>query len=296
MKYIITGSLGNISKPLAQSLVKAGHDVMVISSKNDKVAAIESIGAKAAIGSVEDVNFLTNTFKGADAVYTMVPPNFGAANWKQYIAGIGKNYAEAIRNSGVKNIVNLSSIGAHMADGCGPVSGIFHVENALNALENVNVLHLRAGYFYPNFMANIGMIKHMGILGSNYGSDVTMTLVDTNDIADVAARELQNLTFKGKSHVYVVSEEKTTKEIAQTLGASISKPELPWIEFKDEDAMGGMLQSGLPAEIAKNFVEMGTAIRSGAMVSDYVNNRPATLGKTKLADFAKVFAGVYSAS
>ena len=89
MKYVVTGSLGNISKPLAEKLVNAGHEVTVISSKADKTAQIEAMGAKAAIGSVEDVAFLTRTFKGADAVYTMVPPNFGSGDWKKYIAGIG---------------------------------------------------------------------------------------------------------------------------------------------------------------------------------------------------------------
>ena len=74
MKIIITGSLGNISKPLAQELVQKGHAVTVISSNPDKQKDIEAMGATAAIGSVEDVSFLAKTFTGADAVYTMLPP------------------------------------------------------------------------------------------------------------------------------------------------------------------------------------------------------------------------------
>ncbi|MDP2890435.1 MAG: NAD(P)H-binding protein, partial [Bacteroidota bacterium] len=131
MKYVVTGSLGNISKPLAEKLIAAGHDVTVVSSKDEKAAVIEEMGAEAAIGSVEDVGFLTEAFTDADAVYTMVPPYFGAADWKKYIAGIGENYAAAIKASGVKNVVNLSSMGAHMPEGCGPVSGLFFVEKAL---------------------------------------------------------------------------------------------------------------------------------------------------------------------
>ena len=169
MKYVVTGSLGNISKPLAELLVAAGHTVTVVSSNVNKTAQIESLGAKAAIGSVEDVPFLTSIFAGADAIYTMVPPNLSSGNWKKYITGIGENYASAIQASGVKNIVNLSSMGAHMPDGCGPVSGLFFVEKALNDLVGVNVKHLRPGFFYPNFLGNIGMIKHMGIIGANYG-------------------------------------------------------------------------------------------------------------------------------
>ena len=296
MQYVITGSLGNISKPLAERLTAAGHKVTIISSKSDKVAQIEAIGAKAAIGLVEDILFLTNTFSGADAVYTMVPPNFGSDNWKKYIAGIGENYAAAIKASGVKNVVNLSSIGAHMADGCGPVSGLFFVEKALNALPDVNVKHLRPGFFYPNFLANMGMIKHMGIMGGNYGEGTKLVLVHPDDIAEAAAEELLGLSFSGKSVRYVTSDEKTTVEVAAILGKAIGKPDLPWINFKDEDTIAGMIQAGLSQEIAENYAEMGAAMRSGEMASDYTLHRPSVFGKTKLEAFAPVFAAIYSQS
>jgi len=296
MKFVVSGSLGNISKPLTEKLVAAGHSVTVISSKTDKTAQIEALGAKAAIGSVEDIAFLSKTFTGADAVYTMVPPYFGATDWKKYIAGIGENYAEAIHSSGVKNVVNLSSMGAHMPEGCGPVSGLFFVEKALNSLDGVNVKHLRPGFFYPNFLANVGMVKHMGIIGGNYGENATLVIVHPSDIADVAAEELQSLSFKGKSIRYIASDEKTTNEVAAILGKAIGKPELPWVNFKDEDTLAGMLQAGVPEEIAKNYAEMGTAMRSGEMDSDYLKNKPAVFGKTKFESFAPVFASVYANS
>ena len=296
MKYVVTGSLGNISRPLAEKLVAAGHSVTVVSSKADKNVQIEALGAKAAIGSVEDVAFLTSTFSGADAVYTMVPPNFGATDWKKYIGGIGENYAEAIHASGVKHVVNLSSIGAHMPEGCGPVSGLYFVEKALNALESVNVKHLRPGFFYPNFLGNAGMAKHMGVIGGNYGEGTTLTLVYPGDIADAAAEELLKLNFRGKSIRYVMSDEKTTHQVAEILGKAIGKPELPWVNFKDEETFGGMVQAGVPEEIAKNYAEMGSAMRSGEMMSDYFKNKPAEFGKTKFETWAPVFAAVYAQS
>ncbi len=296
MKYIITGSLGNISKPLAERLIAAGHSVTVISSSAGKTAQIEAIGAQAAIGSVEDVPFLIKTFTGADAVYTMVPPNFGSGNWKKYIAGIGENYAAAIQVSGVKYVVNLSSIGAHLREGCGPVSGLYFVEKALNGLVGANVKHLRPGFFYTNFLGNISMIKHMGIIGANYGEGSQLILVHPDDIAEAAAEELLALTFQGKSIRYVASDEKSTYEVATILGKAIGKPELSWIDFKDEDTVSGMIQAGLPEEIAKNYAEMGAAMRSGEMASDYVNNTPVEFGSTKLEAFAPVFAAIYTQS
>jgi len=296
MKYVVLGSLGNISKPLAEKLVAAGHMVTVISSKAEKAGQIEALGAKAAIGSVEDVDFLTKTFAGADAVYTMVPPNFGADNWKKYIGGIGENYASAIKASGVKNVVNLSSIGAHMPDGCGPVSGLYFAEKALSGLDGVNVIHLRAGFFFQNFLGNIGMIKHMGIIGGNYGEETKLPLVHPVDIADAAAEEMLKLSFKGRNIRYVVSDEKTTNQVAAILGKAIGKPDLPWIDFKDEDTITGLVQAGLSEEIAKNYAEMGAAMRSGEMAAEYNLNKPTVFGKTKLEAFAPVFAAIYSQS
>ena len=294
MKYVLLGSIGNISKPLAEKVIAARNDVTIVSSKVEKSEQILLMGAKPTIGSVEDVAFLTKTFKGADAVYTMVPPNFVARDWKQHIARIGENIAAAIKASGVKNVVNLSSIGAHMKDGCGPVSGLYSVEKALNELTGINVIHLRPGFFYTNLLSNIPMIKNMGVIGGNYGDNANMVLVHPSDIADVAAQELLGLSFRGKSIRYIASEEKSTNEIATILGKAIGKPDLKWVNFTDKETLSGMLQMDIPEEIAKNYTEMGSAMRSGEMATDYNKNRPSVFGKIKLESFAtSVFAPVY---
>lgn len=293
MKYVILGSLGHISRPLTQKLIAAGHSVTVVSSNQERAEEIILMGAQAAIGSVENIDFLTRTFIGADAVYTMVPPYLGASDWKRYIAGIGQNYAAAIRASHLKFIVNLSSIGAHMPTGCGPVSGLYFVEEALNRLEGVNIKHLRPAYFYTNLLSNINMVKTMGIIGGNYGNHATMIFVHPDDIAEVAFKELNDLSFRGKSIRYIASDSRTTDEVASILGQAIEKPNLSWINFSDEDTVAGMIQSGLPEEIARNYTEMGHAMRKGEMQSDYVKHQPLQLGRTKLETFAKTFAEVY---
>jgi nucleoside-diphosphate-sugar epimerase len=63
MKITLTGSLGHISKPLAENLVHKGHDITVISSKPERQKEIEALGSKAAIGTMEDADFLSATFK-----------------------------------------------------------------------------------------------------------------------------------------------------------------------------------------------------------------------------------------
>jgi uncharacterized protein YbjT (DUF2867 family) len=294
MSIVVTGSLGHISLPIVKQLISGGKDVTVISSNADKKPDIEALGAKSAIGSITDEQFLQATFAGATAVYTTVPPYFAHSDWKGYIESVGKKYADAIKKAGVQYVVNLSSIGADKPAGVGPVTGLHYVEKALNELEGVNVLHLRPGFFYYNFLNNISLIKQHGIIGGNYGNDTKLVLVHTNDIAKVAADALLSLSFSGKSVKYISSDERKTSEVAAVLGAAIGKPALPWVDFKDEDTFGAMVGAGLTEEMAKNYVEMGAAARTGIMFEDYYKNQPAR-GIIKLETYAKEFAEAYNA-
>ncbi len=297
MRFVITGSLGNIGKPLAAQLRDSGHAVTVVSSNADRTASIESLGATAAIGTVDDAKFLTEVFRGADGVFTMVPPHFGGHDWKSHIGGVGRSYLKAILASGVKYVVNLSSIGAHMREGCGPVSGLYRVEQALNELPGVNVRHLRAAFFYTNFLNSIGLIRHQGVISGNYGKHTRMVLVHPDDIADAAAKELQGRFFLGKGYSYVASDELTTDQIASILGQAIGRSDLKWVDLSDKETYDGMIKSGLPEDIARNYVEMGTAIRSGEMSSDYEAHRPVLSGWRRFESFAKEeFAAAYAAS
>ena len=250
MKYVITGAAGNISKLLAEKLLKGGHQVTVIGRNAEHLTSLKQQGANVAVGSVEDIEFLKKTLAGADAVYTMVPPFLAAPDWKSWIAKIGKNYAEAIAANHVKYVVNLSSIGAHLEEGCGPVTGLHRAEEELNKLKNTNVLHLRPSYFFSNLLANVGLAKNMNIIGSNFGGEnKKIVLVDATDIAEVAFDALSGLNFQGHTVKYIASDERSSNEIANVLGNAIGKPELPWVIFSDEQALGGMLQAGHGQEI-----------------------------------------------
>lgn len=297
MKILLTGSTGNITKPLAQKLVAAGHSVSVVTSQASKVADIESLGAKALVGSVEDYSFLASAFSGQDAVYLIIPPKWNIQDsWIAYQQGVADNFVKAIDANGIKYAVVLSSVGAHMRKGCGPVDGLGYLEERIFTLENVHARVLRPSYFFYNLFSMKGLIQHMGIIGSAQPADHKLVLTDTNDIAEVAFEELNTCSFSGHSIRYIASDERTWTEIASVLGAAIGKPNLPFVEFTDAQSEQGMLQMGLPKAIVDGYVAMGAALRSGEMEADFKANRPAVLGKTKLEDFAKIFAHVYSSN
>lgn len=298
MKIVITGSLGNISKPLTQKLVQKGHEITVISSKSERQKDIEAIGAKAAIGTMQDVDFLTATFKNADVVYCMEALaynsffdqdlDFIAANTQ-----IGSNYKQAIQQSGVKQVVHLSSIGAHTNKGTGILEFHNNVENILNQLPtDVSIKFMRPVGFYYNMFQFIQSIKTQGAIVQNYGGDEKEPWVSPLDIASVITEEME-LPFNGRTVRYIASEEISPNQIAHTLGAAIGKPDLKWLVISDEQILNGMTAAGMNPQTAKGFVEMNAARRSGVLYEDYYRN-PPVLSKTKLTDFAKQFAVVYN--
>jgi uncharacterized protein YbjT (DUF2867 family) len=293
MKVIVTGSLGNISKPLTEELVAKGHAVTVISSKPEKQTDIEALGATAVIGSLEDVNLLVSTFTGTDAVYCMVPPNnYFDLNLDllAYYRRLGNNYARAIEQSGVKRVVNLSSIGAHLEEGSGILLGAHDVEQILNELSSdVAITHLRPTSFYYNLLGYVEMIKAVGSIAANYGADDKIPWVSPIDIAAVIAEEIVT-PLVGRKVRYVASEELTSTETARILGAAIGKPDLNWIIISNEQMLSGLESVGMNPQIAAGLVEMYASLHSGLLAEDYYRNKPTVMGKVKLADFAKEFS------
>ena len=297
MKIIVTGSLGHISKPLTRELAEKGHQVTVISSRTERQKDIEALGAIAAVGSLEDADFLTSTFTGADTVYCMVPPsNYFDHNLDlvAYYRRIGGNYVQAVERTGVKRVVNLSSIGAHLDKGNGILLGAHNVENILNELSpEVAVTHMRPVYFYYNLYGFAETIKNRGIIAANYGGENKITMVSPTDIAAAIAEEIETPSV-GRKVRYVASDERTGNETASVLGAAIGKPDLKWVIISDEQMQTGLEASGLSPRIAAGLVEMYASLQSGLLMQDYERHKPIALGKVKLEDFAKEFAAVFN--
>ena len=294
MKIIVTGSLGNISQPLATALVQQGHHVTVISSQPAKQAAIETLGASAAIGSLENADFLARTFTGAEAVYAMVPPNFAAPDLRAYFQRIARHYAQALQQTGVGRVVQLSSWGAEHDHGTGNILAPHDAEQILAALPDLALTHLRPATFYTNYYGflGLGMIKSAGFLGANCAGSYRSALVHPRDIATAAAEELTRPAAPGRTVRYVASDERTPDEVAHVLGAAIGRPDLHWVELSDEQMLETLVKNGLPARSAAGIVDLYISLRTGKLGEDYARHKPA-LGQVKLEDFAQEFASAF---
>ncbi|TWV92740.1 SDR family oxidoreductase [Chitinophaga pinensis] len=299
MNIVLTGSLGRIGKPLATELVRKGYSVTVISSNTDRQKEIETLGAKAAIGSMHDAAFLTATFKGADIVYLMETLEaVGSFFDKELdfiaaISQIGRNYKQAIEQTGIKQVIHLSSIGANMEKGNGILAFHHNVENILNQLPaDVAIKFMRPVGFYTNMFSFIRGMKAQGAIVQNWGGNDKEPWVSPLDIAAVVAEEV-NTPFEGRKIRYIASDEASPDEIAAIIGDAIGKPDLEWKVIPDEQLLNGWLAAGMNPQIAAGFIEMQASMRGGVLYEDYFRNRPG-LGKVKLTDFAKEFAAVYN--
>ncbi|MEO6549656.1 MAG: NAD(P)H-binding protein, partial [Ferruginibacter sp.] len=271
------------------------HSVTVISSNAEKEKGITALNAKAAIGSIEDIAFLTKTFSGADIVYLMEPPpNFFDHNTdtEKHWSNIAQGYSAAIKQSGVTKLVHLSSIGAHTDTGNGMLAAHHYVENILNELpSHIAIKFMRPVGFYYNMFAYIPAIKAQGVIIQNYGGDEKEPWVSPLDIAHTIAEEIEQ-PFNGRTIHYIASDEVSPNEVAKTLGEAIGKRDLKWLTIPDDQFLNGLVAVGFSAKNAKGLTDMNVG-RRYTLYEDYNKNKPV-LGKVKLKDFAKDFAIVFN--
>ena len=293
---VVLGATGNIGTALVHNLLNMGHRVTAVARASARLDALVQAGALAAAGDLHDAAFLTDVLRDADAAFLMIPPNPTAPDVLAYMQQVGKTIAQAVRASGLKQAVHLSSIGADLPAGTGPVVGIHHQEARLNAIEGLTVAHLRPAYFMENLLANVGMVQHMGITGSAMRPELQFPMVATKDIAAKATELLNADQFENQSVYYLLgprnySQQEATAAIAQAIG----RPGLPYVPFSYEDAKKGMMQAGLSESMANLYDEMTRSMNEGkAMVHEQrtaASTTPTTLDEFAQTVFAPAFKG-----
>lgn len=276
-KYVITGATGNTGHIIAENLLATGQSVTAIGRNADKLANLVAKGATPAVGDLADAGFLTKTFEGAEAVYLMIPPKWDVTDWRAHQRTLSDAFIQALKASGVKKVVLLSSMGAHLLNGAGPVSGLAELEYALRSVPGLDSFALRAGFFMENFYGNIGLIKQADIFGYTLGAEVSMPIVHTRDIAEVATKLLLDLNFSGHTHEFVGgTTDLNMQEVASILGNSIGKPGLAYVQFSNADAKAGMLQAGIPETIADGYNELFGALNEGIYQEGYKRTTAVT--------------------
>lgn len=293
--YTIIGATGHIGSKAAEILLARGEQVRVVGRDAGRLAPLKAKGAKTFVGDILDTVFLTNAFTGADAVFAMIPPNFSTPDFREYQNDAGRSIVHAIIGSGVRYVVNLSSQGADLPAGTGPIVGLHDQEARLNKLAGVNVLHLRATYFMENLLMNIPVIHQMGFAGSAIRGDQKFAMIATRDIAARVAEHLVRRDFTGKVVMDLLGQrDLTLEEAIHVIGDKIGWPELKYVQLPYDEALKGMVATGITPNLGGLFIEMSKAINNGLLAV----GRPRTTENTTptaIEDFAVVFAEAFEA-
>jgi len=294
--YVITGATGNIGSKTADILLEKGEKVRVVGRSADRLRRFAAKGAETAVGNLKDTAFVTRAFSGAEAVFTMIPPDVTATDFRAYQNEIGASLASAIAKSGVDYVVNLSSQGADLPGGSGPIMGLRDQESRLNRLEEVDILHLRPTYFMENLLMNIPLINRYGFAGSAVRGDLKFAMIATRDIAACVAERLVKRDFEGASFWDLLGQrDLSLNEAFEVVGREIGRPELNYMQFIYEEAAKGMREMGFSPDAARLFVEMSKALNEGL----FAVGRPRTplnTTPTSIEAFAATFAEAYCAS
>ena len=263
---VITGATGNTGSEAAQALLKKGEKVRVLGRSAERMKDLAAQGAEPFLCDVTDAASLTTAFSGARAVYAMIPPNLAAPDARAYQDRVSDALAAALEKSGVKHVVSLSSIGADKTEGNGPVAGLYILEHKLNRIPGLNVLHLRAGYFMENTLAQIGVIKSMGMLAGPLRGDLKLPMIATRDIGQFAAAALLKLDFTGQSTRELLGQRDITMdEVAKIIGPAIGKPGLSYSKVPDMMLKPALTSMGMSSDMAGRILEMSAALNSGHM-------------------------------
>jgi uncharacterized protein YbjT (DUF2867 family) len=238
----------------------------VIGRTPEHLKGLAAEGAESFAADLTDPTAVTKALVGANGAYVMMPPNLGSPDFRGFQNRVADAIAAAVKAAGVTHVVTLSSIGADKTEKTGPVIGLRYLEQQLNRIEGLNVLHLRAGYFMENTLAQIGVIQKTGMSVGPLRPDLKLPMIATQDIGEAAANALLTLNFRGKQTCELLGQRDISMgEAAQIIGKAIGKADLRYVQAPDEQVRPALIQIGMSPNMADLILEMSAALNSGHM-------------------------------
>ena len=261
--FVVLGATGNTGSAVVETLLHKKQSVRIVVRSDEKGAAWKIKGAEVTVASLNDVSALTKAFQGANGVYVLVPPNYGAEAWLVDQRLRMDRAAEAVKKSGVQHVVFLSSVGAQIVTGTGPIQAARYGEQALGTVAK-NLTILRPCYFMDNWAPVIGAAKAQGVLPTFIAPQAKIPMISTKDIGRIAADHLI-AGGQGKQIVEMAGpEEYSPEQVAAALGQILGKTVMA--RHAPLSAVVPTFKSfGFSDEAARLFEEMYTAFSKGAI-------------------------------
>ncbi|MBL7496115.1 NAD(P)H-binding protein [Frankia sp. CNm7] len=257
--YTITGATGHVGAVAAQELLRAGAPVRVVVRDATRRETWAQHGAETAVADFNDQVALTRALGGSDGAFILLPtiPTGGDAEHRQ----LADSIASAVGASGVPHVVLLSSIGADLADGTGPIRWLHHLENRLRQTD-VLLTAIRSWHFQEKVETILGAALHADIypvFGET--ADVPTTMIATRDIGKAVAEAL--LAPPPASEVIdLEGPEYTEREVAAELAAALGKP-LRVVTIPRPGWVDALVGAGLPTPFAHELAALYDAEQRG---------------------------------
>jgi uncharacterized protein YbjT (DUF2867 family) len=295
--FVVCGATGNVGSRIAEILLAAGEPVRVVGRERVRLGPLAAKGAEPWLGDIGDTGFLGKAFSGARGAFILVPPKYDAQDLREHQDRVGASLVSALSKARVPRIVALSSVGAHLAEGTGPIVGLHNLETRLSELKDAGITYLRPAYFMENHLWSIPLIRARGVNGSPTRPDVPLPMIATEDIANAAARLFIEGRFHGHGVRYLLGpRDLTMSEATRILGEAIGKPGLRYVQFPEDEARKAMAEAGMSGSVIDAMLEMQRAFNAGVVRPTLERNEESTT-PTTLERFAKSsFAHAYRAA
>ena len=261
--FVIAGASGHTGSVVASTLLAAGKKVRVIVRDENKGAVWKAQGAEVAVAELDDAAALGKALAGADGVYALVPPAYGADDLLAAQVPITGAWAQAVAAARPRHVVLLSSIGADLPSGNGPIASLYRAEAKLRAT-GVKLTKLRAAFFMENWGGMAAPAKSDGVLPSMLTLGRSASMVATADIGRVAAEAL----LEGERAPDLIElagpRDYTPEEVATAFGAVLGRP-VKALAVPPPAMEPALQQAGFKPKMAALFAEMNVALNDGKL-------------------------------
>lgn len=284
--FVVLGVTGQTGKVVAETLLARKQPVRVVVRSAEQGAVWRTKGAEVAVASLDDVPAMTRAVQGAAGLYLLVPPNYGASAWIEEQRNRVDQAAEALKAGGVAHVVFLSSVGAQIQEGTGPIRAVRYGEQQLRAVAR-HLTVLRPCYFMENWAAGLGMAREQGVLPTFIPPQAKVPMISTGDIGRVAA---ERLMARGSEQVIVElagPEEYSPEQVAMEFGRILERKVA--VQAAPLSAVvPTMTAFGFSDEAAGLFEEMYASFSKGTIGYEF----PSTVvrGTISLAEAARRLA------
>ncbi|HLJ78998.1 MAG TPA: NmrA family NAD(P)-binding protein [Acidobacteriaceae bacterium] len=291
---VITGATGRTGGAALRGLLQKGAKLRLVGRNLTTLQPLLHNGAEPFAGDLADTPFLSKAFEGATAVYLVVPEDTSQPDLRAHQERITDSFAASVSKAKVPYVVAVSSIGAQHPTGTGPIVGLHNLEQKLNAVQGLNVLFLRPGYYMENLMLSLAPLCSMGWLPGGMRADFSMPWIATQDIGAYAATRLLACDFSGSSVQELHGQrDLSMNEAAAIVGKAIGKPQLKYQQVPFPALEAALVGMGMPSKNVALLIEMWNGANGGLIVPQQSRSAQNTTPTTLETFAAEVFAPAY---